>query len=120
MKPGCLRQTELPNTSPLFADLVYHFDRVAPFYEYCHLDKASYARAAAKLQFPDSRRHALVAALREQNAPSGELDRLAQPGTVAVVTGQQVGLFSGPCYTIYKALTAARLTEQLNAQEFPR
>jgi len=40
-----------------------------------------------------------VAALRARNGESASLDRLAKPGTVAVVTGQQVGLFSGPAYT---------------------
>lgn len=34
------------------------------------------------------------------------LDALGQPGSVAVVTGQQVGLFLGPLYSFYKAASA--------------
>jgi bacillithiol synthase len=119
MQPACIRQNELPGTSKLFADFTHHFDRVAQFYRHDPCDPASFARAAAEIDYPDSRRAALVEALAAQNGPSESLAKLAQPGTMAIVTGQQVGLFSGPAYTIYKALTAARVARQVTAAGIP-
>ena len=119
METACLRHTEIPHTTRLFSDFQYHFDRVARFYAHRPDDPSSYASVAREMQYPQERRAALVAALRARNGDHPSLNLLARPGTVAVVTGQQVGLFSGPAYTIYKALTAARLTAQLNEQGIP-
>src|ERR1700704_927171 len=119
MECTCIRHTELPHTTKLFADFVYHFDRVRSYYSYPPFDPAAYAAAASQIDFPDDRRGALVSALRVQNGDSELLTKLAQPGTVAVVTGQQVGLFSGPAYTIYKAIAAAHVARQLTARGIP-
>ena len=66
------------------------------------------AAAAARPVAP-----ALQAALVARNArlapsPARErnLELLARPGTTVVVTGQQVGLFLGPLFTLYKAASA--------------
>src|SRR5512141_2593689 len=119
MQPACIRHTDLPGTSRLFADFAYHFDRVARFYQHDPHDPESFQRASAQSPYPDDRRAAMVEALRAQNGDSEALKRLAQPGTVAVVTGQQVGLFSGPAYTIYKAIAAAHVARQLTARGIP-
>jgi bacillithiol biosynthesis cysteine-adding enzyme BshC len=116
MECTCIRHTELPHTTKLFADFVYHFDRVRQFYNHAPFDPSSYTEAASQIQLSPERRAALVSALRIQNGDSELLDRLAEPGTVAVVTGQQVGLFSGPAYTIYKALTAVKIARDLTAR----
>lgn len=118
MQCTCVRQTDLPNTSRLFADLVYHFDRVDDLYSWPP-NNIDALLAASKFEYPDDRRAALVDALRPLNPGNPSLEKLAQPGTVAAVTGQQVGLFSGPAYTIYKALTAIRTAEQLTARGVP-
>src|ERR1035438_779309 len=115
----CVRQTDLPNTSAIAADVFYHPERTAAFFRHPLRDLDSFRAAAREINFPAVQRAALVAALGPRNPGSRSLQRLAEPGTVAVVTGQQVGLFSGPAYTAYKALHAVRLAAWLTEQGIP-
>lgn len=119
MTAHCLRHSEVPHTSKLFRDLLYDFNRVSAWYAYAPNALSSFSQAAREIQFPPERRAALVAALREQNGESPSLALLARPETIAIVTGQQVGLFGGACYSVYKALTAVRIASELTAQGTP-
>jgi bacillithiol biosynthesis cysteine-adding enzyme BshC len=114
MQPSCIHQTEIPGTSRLFLDYLYDFDRVSRFYSWPISDTRALLASARSIRFPDQRRSQLVSALRRQNGDSPALQKLADPATVAVVTGQQVGLLSGPEFTIFKALTMVRLVQHLN------
>lgn len=59
---------------------------------------------------------ALTAALVQAPGTEAAIARLLSPGALAVTTGQQPGLFSGPLYTVHKALAAAALAETLSAR----
>jgi bacillithiol biosynthesis cysteine-adding enzyme BshC len=71
----------------------------------------------ADVRFP---RKEIAEILRRQNEQFGsnsrilvEIEELAKPDSVAVLTGQQVGIFGGPIYSIYKAMTAIHIAEEL-------
>jgi bacillithiol biosynthesis cysteine-adding enzyme BshC len=116
MQPSCVRQDQIPGTSTFFADYLYDFDKLSAFFPYSSWQADSVAPTARSLIFPAARRAQIVSALATQNDNSAALNKLAQPNTVAIITGQQVGFLLGPAYTIFKALTAIKLAEHLNEQ----
>src|SRR5215218_5390025 len=71
-------------------------------------------------EFPSVREGAFDPALAEAfvASPAGDsaLARLTEPGALVVTTGQQPGLFTGPLYTIYKALSTVALARIMERQ----
>jgi bacillithiol biosynthesis cysteine-adding enzyme BshC len=59
------------------------------------------------------------AQLQARGAPAAALAsavKLANPDTVAIVAGQQAGLFGGPLFTLLKALTTVRLARRVSSE----
>ena len=92
------------------------------FFAHDFRDPAALAEAAATAAAHERDRDALADVLAEQNAGWGNdaalpnVERLRHPEAVAVVTGQQLGLFGGPLYTVYKAVTALQLAARLEQE----
>ena len=106
----------LSNQSRLFIDFQNQSKSLRDFYP--NRNSLSYAETA--LANYEGDREKLCDFLRRENiaydAESKTLENieaLRDETCVAVITGQQAGLYGGPIYTIYKALTAVRYSAWL-------
>lgn len=125
MKAQCIPFTQIPHTSRLFADFLYNFPKVSNFYSRPSLYQNWLKEQAATVTYDASRRHQVAAVLSRQNKALGAsektLESLAkfEAGALAAVTGQQVGLFGGPLFTVFKVLSAVRLAQEATSQGVP-
>ena len=105
----------------LAADYAYDFRAVAPFFSGDPSDRAAWTSAVARSQAHHRHRREIAAVIGAQQlhrgAPTRAVEagqRLADDRTVAILTGQQAGLFGGPLFTLLKALTALKLADQVS------
>jgi len=111
----------LPHQPQLLRDYLHSYERVSAFFQH-KPELTSILNVARALDFPAARRREVAGILRQQNqllgsgsATIANLERL-EKGAVAVVSGQQVGLFGGPSYAVYKSIAAVRIARELTEQ----
>ncbi|MGA8270746.1 MAG: bacillithiol biosynthesis cysteine-adding enzyme BshC [Candidatus Sulfotelmatobacter sp.] len=121
MKTQCLPFSQIPHTTKLFTDFLAYSPNVQSFYPHSPHFNEWLQPEAANLKYDPARRERISAILERQNkswdASPQTLANLQRfrGGAAAIVTGQQVGLFGGPMFSFYKALSAVKLAENARA-----
>jgi bacillithiol biosynthesis cysteine-adding enzyme BshC len=110
----------IPKMTDLFLDYIYDFQKEKEFYSIPPYEESEYNKLFNNLYNNNYERDLIVNVLKEQNFKFGNsqttiesIDRLKRRDTFVIITGQQVGLFGGPMYTVYKAMTSINLARYL-------
>ncbi|MFZ0685139.1 MAG: bacillithiol biosynthesis cysteine-adding enzyme BshC [Terriglobales bacterium] len=118
MKAQCLPFSQIPHSSRLFLDYLSYTPSVRGMYPRSPAFTEWVQAEAQRVVYDAARREAVSGILERQNRAWGasaktlaNVERLRR-GALAAVTGQQVGLFGGPLFSIFKALTAVKLAEE--------
>ena len=112
---------KIPGISRLFSDFLYDFQKVEKFYAGDFRKDKNYLRVFKSIKEKKYQREWLSSILIDQNQRFGSgseafknIELLRKSESLVVFTGQQVGLFGGPLYTIYKAITTLKLAQALS------
>ena len=111
--------------SRLFVDYINDFSNVRNFFSGNFREEKDWRETIQRVAGRSIDRSSIVQVLSVQNRnfhcgvrTLANIDLLLNDNSLAVVTGQQVGLFTGPLYTIFKTLSVLKLTDQLS-RRFP-
>ena len=121
VKSQCLPFSQIPHTTRLFADFLYDFPKVQQFYPRPPYIHEWLKDETSALRYDSGRRERVAAILERQNKTwnaslkTQESIARLRAGAYAIVTGQQVGLFGGPLFSIFKALSAIKVAEEATA-----
>ncbi len=121
MKSQCLPFSQIPHSTRLFLDYLSYTPSVRGMYPRSPIFSEWAKDEAQRVAYDAARRAKVSEILERQNRAWGasaktlaNIERFRR-GALAAVTGQQVGLFGGPLFSIFKALTAVKLAEQATA-----
>lgn len=117
---------KIPDQSKLFLDFQADDPKLRSFYPNVPDDRITFDSAvrSALQNYPQYRQTVADILYRSNSGIAGEatleaIEKFRGNNTVAVITGQQTGLYTGPLYTIYKALTAIKLAKVLSDNGTP-
>ena len=118
MNSHCFPFRQIPHTTQLFVDYLDRRPTVEPFYPRSARFIEWAKDESSRVNHPPDRRTRTADVLERQNKAFGASEktfaniRALRSGALAVVTGQQVGLFGGPAFSLYKALSTIKLADE--------
>ena len=121
VKVQCLPYAHISHTTRLFADFLSDYPKVQQFYPRSPNFSEWLSQETPNQRYDPLRRASVSDILERQNRAWGASDKTIaniarfRDGASAAVTGQQVGLFGGPAFSLFKALTAVKLAEEASA-----
>jgi len=121
VKVECLPFSRIPHTTRLFLDFLSYSPQIQSFYPRSPSLAEWAQQETSDRRYDAVHRQRVSDALERQNrtwnASPKTLDNITRlrAGASAVVTGQQVGLFGGPLFSILKALSAVKLAVEATA-----
>jgi bacillithiol biosynthesis cysteine-adding enzyme BshC len=121
VKVECLPFARIPHTTRLFQDFLSGSPQVRQFYPHSPNFSDWSTQRTPDPRYDATRRQPVCDVLERQNREWNPSSKTAaniarlRAGASAVLTGQQVGLFGGPFFSILKALTAVKLAEEATA-----
>jgi len=114
-----VKDLNLSPSTNLVQDYINQKQEIEAFFDYMPYKQESYSLRYRELMSRSFARQELVERLKVFNKTFTyseksleQLDKLLDPQSVAIVGGQQPGLFTGPLYTIYKAITVIQLAKE--------
>jgi bacillithiol biosynthesis cysteine-adding enzyme BshC len=114
--------SDIPGHQNLFLDYLYEFENVADFYSNDFRNKENYLKIFKSVTesrpalYPGvsellTKQYSL---LKPSDLTVQNIKKLSDKKTLAIVTGQQLGILGGPLYTFYKIITAIKLSHFLS------
>ena len=104
----------------LFVDYVEDYGRVEEFFNGRPAHNESWLQQFTRIDAGEYHREKLIDILSNHNGECGsrriiakQLKKFEDPRSAVVITGQQAGIFWGPLYTVYKAISTIRFAEYL-------
>jgi bacillithiol synthase len=118
VKAQCLPFRQIPHTTNLFIDFLSRAPSLQRFYPRSARFSEWLKDETSGVRYEPARRERVAAILERQNrawgASAATLENIARfrRGASVVVTGQQVGLFGGPLFSTFKALSTVKLAAE--------